>query len=489
MYPLKIFVLISLLPLYNFINAQNYQAINGSSYAGSLSTENNPASIVNAPYAWDVTPLAFQVKQSTNAFIIKKYSLLSSSRNADISIRNGIKKRFFFANQSIRLLNSRISLNSNATIAFGANIRNYVYVFNSKSNWQDTVLELAEFMKINTAHLPLSGEFAANAWAELYGTYAQTIIDDGKRLLNAGITLKLNRSLAGGYANAQAVNYTSVPAPNSTGYLLTNGSLHYGYSSNFDIIDSNKSFAANRQVFLQNNNSGLSADIGIEYLLLSDEDDEDAGDNVYDTKIGISILDLGRNKYQYGNRSRQASDSKQGITNSVLENKFSTVRTFDNFNDSLATISNSITTPEGNFYIYQPARLIINADKHLLQSFFINTELTIPLILLASKNTLVIKDMNLLAVTPRWETKSWGGYFPVLVNTKGQLWVGGAFKAGPVLFGIHNLSWLFSKNKSQNGGLYLAFTIRPGKKYDRDAHYPKQKLTRKERRSLACPKF
>lgn len=489
MYPLKIFGIIPFLLLYNFINAQNYQAINGSSYAGSLSTENNPASIVNVPYAWDVTPLAFQVKQSTNAFIIKKYSLLSSSKNAEISIQNGVKKRFFFANQNVRLLNTRISLNTRAAIAFGANIRNYIYVFNSKSNWQDTVLELAEFMKINTGQLPLSGESVGNSWAELYGTYAQTIIDDGKRLLNAGITLKLNRAIAGGYANAQGVNYISVPAINSTSYLVTNGSLHYGYSSNFDAVNSNKTFAANRQAFLQNGNSGLSADIGVEFLLLSDEDEEDAGDNIYDAKIGISILDLGSNKYQYGTRSRQATGGQEGVTNSVLENKFSTVRTFDNFNDSLATISSSITTPAGNFYIYQPTRLMINADKHVSQSFFINTELTIPIIPLIAKNALFIKDMNLLSITPRWETKSWGSYFPVLVNTRGQLWIGGAFKAGPVLFGIHNVSWLFSKNKSQNGGLYLAFTVRPGKKYDRDAHYPKQKLTRKERRSLACPEF
>ena len=468
---------------------QNYQAINGSSYAGSLSTGNNPASIVYAPYGWDITPFAVQVKQSTNAFTIKKYSLLSSLKNAEVAIQNGSKKRFLFANQDIRLLNTRINLNAKAAIAFGANIRNYIYAVNSESNWQDTIFQLRDFMKINTGHLPLSGEFVGSTWAEFYGTYAQTIIDDGKRLLNAGLTLKLNRALAGGYANAQGTSYIPLPDANSTGYLLTNGNLQYGYSSNFDTIDSHKTATANRKAFLRNTYSGVSADIGFEYILFSDEDKEEGSDDVYDIKIGISIMDLGGNKYRYGRRSRVATAGRPGITDSVLENKFSTAATFDNFNDSLASIANSITAIGGNFFIYQPTSLVINIDKHVTQSFFINAEITLPVISLASKNTLYIKDMNLLAVTPRWETKSLGAYFPILYNSRNQLWVGGAFKAGPVLFGIHNLSNLFLKNKAQNGGLYLAFTIRPGKRYDREAHYPRDKLTAKERRNLSCPKF
>jgi len=487
MYSLKILCFIPCLLLSSFVFAQNYQAINGSSYAGSLGTGNNPASIVSTPFAWDITPLAVQIKQSTNAFIIKNYSFLSSPKNADVSIQNGSKKRFFFSNQNIHLLNTRINLNSNAAIAFGANIRNYVYILNSKANWQDTVLELADFMKNNIDNLPLSGESVGSTWAEFYGTYAQKIFDDGYRTLNAGITLKVNRALAGAYVNTSGVNYTQLAGANDNRYSLTSGNLQYGYSSNLDLIDNNKSFADNRKAFLQNANYTVTADVGFEYLLLSSEDEEAASDDIYDTKIGVSILDLGSNKYQYGSRSRHAAGTGKDISNSELENKFTTVRTLDNFNDSLATISNSITTPSGNFYIYEPTRVVINVDKHVAQSFFVNAELTIPVISLSSQNTLFIKDMNLLALTPRWETKSLGGYFPVLVNAKGQIWIGGAFKAGPVLMGVHNLSNLFSKNKSQNGGVYLAFTIRPGKKYDRAGHYPKTKLTRKERRSLSCP--
>ena len=485
---MKNYLVIPFLLFFKFLVAQNYQALNGSSYAGALGTANNPASIVDAPFAWDITPLAVQAKQSTNAFTIRKYSLLSSYRNAEVAIQNGSRKRFFFANQDMHLFNSRIRLNSKAAIAFGANIRNYIYLLNSKANWQDSAIGLRDFAEINTGYLPLSAEGVASAWAEVYGTYAQTIIDDGQRTINIGLTLKINRALAGGYATAQGINYVPFSNVNGSGYALTNGTLQYGYSSNFDRVNDNNSAATNRKAFLQNQHSSVSADLGFEYILQPMPNLAGEDENIYNTKIGVALLDIGSNRYLYGSRSRAAIANNESVPNSLLENKFKNVQTPDEFNDSLASIADAIATPDGNFTIYEPTRLVINIDKYLNENFFINAELTLPLISLASKNTLFIKDMNLLAVTPRWETKSLGFYLPVLLNIRRQLWVGGAVKAGPVLFGVHNINNLFSKNKIQNGGFYLAFTIRPGKKHDGDA-YSQNKLTRRERRKLECPTF
>ena len=486
---LKRFIFIPCLFFFNFLSAQNYQAINGSSYAGSLAPSSNPASIVHVPFAWDITPFSVQLKQSTNAYRIKNLSLLSSPNNAEILSDNGTKKRFQFANQDIRLLNTRISLNSKAAIAFGATIRNYIYGSTSRANFQDTMYSMADFMKVNTDNLPLSAEAAGSAWAELYATYAQTIIDDGDRLLNAGVTLKLNRALAGGYGIAQGLSYTPTILSGIPAYLVANGSMQYGYSANIDAINSNNTGTANRKAFLENTSTGISLDMGLEYIRLTEEDKEEGGDFAYETKIGISMMDIGRNNFKYGSRSRSGSGVKTGITDTVLENKFSVVESFDQFNDSLATIAASFGKLTGAFNIYQPARMVINIDQHLLHNFFINAELTIPVAPLVPKKLRYIKDMNLLAVTPRWELKSVGAYMPILVNTRGQVWVGGAFKAGPVLMGIHNLSNLFGKNKMQAGGFYLALTVRPGKKYDRQANYPKKRLSDKVKQSYECPKY
>ena len=480
----KKYLLIPCLLLYNFIAAQNYQAINGSPYAGSLAPGSNPAFIIDVPYAWDITIFAVQSKQATNAFTIQNHSFLSTPKNATITAENGSIKRWVFANQDIRLLNTRINLNEKSAIAFGANIRNYIYTNTSESNWQDTTRSLTDYMKINLNHVPLSGQAIGSAWVEFYGSYAHTIINDGQRMLNAGITVKVNQALAFGYENAQDLSYTST----ASGYLLTAGNLQYSYSSNFDDIDSNASATSNWKNFYSATRSSISADLGLEFILVSN-DDEESTNYLYRTKIGMSLMDIGRNKYTQGQYSTYATTWLPGTTDSVIENKFSNIASLKDFNDSLESISQTFTQSSGNFNVYQPFRLMINVDQHIVNNFFLNTEITIPLLSLVPKKLIYIRDMNLLAITPRWETKSLGAYFPVLLNTKGQIWVGGAFKAGPVLLGIHNIGTLFSSNKSQTGGFYLAFTIRPGKKFEEQGGYSGDKLTRKERRSLECPKF
>jgi hypothetical protein len=272
--------------------------------------------------------------------------------------------------------------------------------------------------------------------------------------------------------------------------LLTAGSLQYSYSSNFDNIDSNASGNSNFKNFYRSTRSGVSADLGLELILVSNDNEDEESSYAYQTKIGMSIMDIGRNRYIQGMYSSYATAGLPGITDVVLENKFSNITGFDEFNDSLASISQTFTQLSGNFNVYQPCRLMINADQHLTNNFFVNAEITIPLLSLVPKNLIYVRDMNLLAITPRWEIKSLGAYLPVTINTKGQLWIGAAIKAGPVLLGTHNLGTLFSKNKSQTGGFYLAFTIRPGKKSEEgQPAYTKDKLTRKQRRNLECPRF
>ena len=66
---------------------------------------------------------------------------------------------------------------------------------------------------------------------------------------------------------------------------------------------------------------------------------------------------------------------------------------------------------------------------------------------------------------------------------------GGAFRAGPLLLGTHNLANLFSKKSVQNGGLYLALTFRLGSKHDRNQEASNGKLNKQQERNLNCPKF
>ena len=115
-----------------------------------------------------------------------------------------------------------------------------------------------------------------------------------------------------------------------------------------------------------------------------------------------------------------------------------------------------------------------------------------PLVSLAGKKSFYTRDINLLAITPRYEDRLLGFYLPMTFNTNYQFWIGGAFRFGPLLLGIHNWGNLFAKNKMQNGGGYLALTFRPGNKHaksenDNNSGMERDKLPRKLRKQLGCP--
>src|SRR5271170_5912456 len=87
--------------------AQDYQGIQGSPYAGSLGVANNPASILNSPYPWDVTLFSTQLKNTTNAITVSNFSYLSHRDSLDYFWNNGYQKRYGSFNYNIHLLNVR----------------------------------------------------------------------------------------------------------------------------------------------------------------------------------------------------------------------------------------------------------------------------------------------------------------------------------------------------------------------------------------------
>lgn len=448
--------------LYSSLQAQDYRAIHGSSYAGALGAANNPASLVHVPFAWDISPLAVQLKQSTNLLTINNFSLLSPGNNITVTANTGNEQRFLMSNQDIKVLNARIRLNEKSAIAFGASVRSYISIKTSNLNWQDTVANVRHFMRLNMSNSPLSADIRTNGWAEIYGSYARTIVENDNGILNAGITVKVNRGLAGSYLTASGFYQAPGTIHNQPGFLLSNGLLEYGYSSSLDAWDSSGSFSDQRKLFLKKTYSTMAFSIGAEYIIPAES--EIFFD--YDLKIGISLLDLGFNSFQYSNNSRIAVMNRSNVSDSLIQATFENLQNAGDVPDSLAQIAGNISALYGNFKVFQPARFVINADKHISGNFFINGDLTIPLSAIFGKKQLFVRDMNLLTLTPRFETSLFGFYLPASFNTEMQFWLGGALKAGPLLLGVHNWANLFSKNKSQNGGAYLAFIFRPGNKHD-----------------------
>jgi len=460
--------------------AQDYQAVNGSPYAGAMGVGSNPASILNTPYPWDITIFSTQVKNTTNAITFADLSYLSHGDTIGYKWKNGPLKRYAAFNYDVHLLNVRIALGRKQAISFGANLRGYGAARTGLVNYNDTLQNMNQFFSINEGN-KYQAQFVTSSWLELYGTYARTIWDDPVSRLNAGFTIHAQRGLSGAFVQLTNGAVSRSAQDSLTIYSLAGGAAKYGYSSNFDSWHNSNSTTQNLKNLLSLSRGGASFDLGIEYLVKSENVHlfGEADDYFeYEWKIGVSLMDIGANLYQYGSQSRSVANPKNTVSDVNLNEKFNFVSSLRGFNDSLATVVNSYSLLRGRFIIWNPARLVVNVDRTLPEHFALNTELTINL---GGDNTgqrLFTKEITLLAVTPRWETKSLGGYLPLTVTTDGQVWVGGAAKVGPLLFGVHNWSAVFSKTKTQNGGFYLALVLRPGKGF-----------SFKEPKEYTCPKL
>lgn len=462
--------------------AQNYTATNGSSYTGSLNVHNNPAAMVNVPVKWDLTLFGFQDKHYTNIVDVFKYSLISNPANSEYLVKEGNFKRYGAVNANLNLLNGRIALNKQNAIAFGINVRSYTDVKSSVYNYIDTIKRFGEFFGMNEANQGMTGSLVNSSWAELYLSYGRTIYENEFLRLNAGLTLKGNRGVAGIFANIDNGRFQRIPATDPVEYLVTSAETRWGYSSNLDRWDGNQSTGKNLGSFFSFTESGASADIGFELLLKpvapeTPETEESYFD--YDWKIGLSFLDLGYTQYHFGKYSTAVASIRPNVTDLRLDRSLdSTTKTLRSFKDSLSSLYQFSGTYEGKYRINHPARMVVNVDRFVTGSFFVNAELSVDLSKLPIKDNIRVRDINQLTITPRWETKRKGFYIPVYVNDRSQFWIGGAVRLGPVLFGVHNLANIFSQKKITRGGGYFAIILRSrditGSRGDRRLDCPRE---------------
>jgi hypothetical protein len=459
--------------------SQNYHAVEGTPDAGSMGVANNPASILSTPYPWDVTLFSVQLKNTTNALVLHDFSLLPSKDTIGVTWNRGYIKRFAAFNYNIHLLNARIALGKMQAIAFGANLRGYGAVRTGPANYNDTLKDMNQFFNINEGTV-YSGNMTSSSWLELFATYSRTVWDDEYRRINAGVTLRAMRGVSGLYAQLNDATVGRGVSGIQTIYFMKAGSAQYGYSSNYDRWKKNQSTFQNLKDLFGNSRPGAAVDLGVEYWIKSQAVTNRMDENTwydYEWKIGVSLLDLGWNSYKYGSQSRAASQPRSDVSDSILNARFDGVKSLADFNDSLATIVKNIGALNGIFKIYNPARLVINVDRPLQNYFAINGNLSLNVPFTSTPKRLLVKDFSMLTLTPRWEKKKLGAYLPVQVTTDGRCWIGGAFKAGPLLAGVHNWANIFSKSKMQNGGFYIALVIRPGNAGRKD----------KEDKQYTCP--
>ena len=240
------------------VYCQDYHAVQGSNHAGALGVHNNPASIVNTPYPWDLTLAGIQAKYQTNAVKVIDYSLLTSVLNSKFMVLNGQFKRYGDEQANLNLLNGRIALGRRRAFAFGANLRSTSNVRTEEYNYIDSIDNINQFLSLNTQTGPFDARFRSTSVFELYLAYGQTVWENTNYRLNGGLTAKINRGVAGVRADVNDIRHRTTVVNDQTEYVLNGGSFAYGYSSNFDRWDNNRDDNANLKEFLKTTRTAFS---------------------------------------------------------------------------------------------------------------------------------------------------------------------------------------------------------------------------------------
>lgn len=461
-------VLLGLISLFRPALAQQYHAIYGSNYAGSLGMHNNPASMVNTPFSWDVQLGGIQWFNSTNAIQVNGFSLLSPSALSTYRFVAGSFPRYGDLTNSVNLLHTRIALNRKHVIGFGMSLKSYTRFRSSAFNVVDTINSASDFLKVNASNGAFDAQSLGAGWAEMFLSYGLTLVDNQLYRLNAGATLKVNRALAGVQVETATGPVQTLPGGE---YALGQTTASYGYSSSLDRWQNSASFPNNLRNIFNGSYGGASVDGGLELLIKTQAvttfyDDDDYFD--YTWKLGVSLLDLGMSRFYYGAQSRTLGINQSSqVTGTQLQQTFENVGSLKEFNDSAQLLADSWGGMVGRFNIWHPARLVLQADRYFNGNWYLHGELSLNLSPLAGKERTMLRAPNVLTLTPRWETKRLGAYLPIQVTNEGKMMVGGAAKLGPLLIGFHNLANLVSKNKMANGGGYLALVVKPGNTWER----------------------
>lgn len=449
--------------------SQNYNALTGSPYAGVSGVYINPASSVNSFYKWDVSLFGIGSTTSQNLFQLNNVNLFNPPTQTNdtlVTITNYTRTRFLHNTIGGQALSFRVNLGPDKAFAVSFRGRSYTHLNSSKMHIvHDNTLSLANILNQNFIHQPLSVNVIQSAFSEINLNYSQIVSKSNYSKLSVGVNLGILKSLSGVQFFANNITYArnTNTANGQDYYTLTSGSVGYMYSKNFKDVDSIKDNTEKAKQFYKLSKSGYAISLGAEYLVKESYDGIELNNRNYDWKIGVSIMDLGFNTYEHVSGS---ATHKFAISNTATDTSFlselANVKDISRLRDSLTQNFSVTNRLNSEFNIATPARLVLNIDKNLGNHFYINGSATLNFYTTKSQESGTTKELNLFTLTPRYETQLFGFYIPIQFNQQYNTWVGAAIKLGPLVVGVHDISFLkWGKQQTQtlNGGGYVMLNV------------------------------
>ncbi len=389
--------------------------LNGSNYAGSNCLSINPANLGNSKLYLDINIITAALSFDNNYIYIHKddFSIIKVIKRDSLPLHNG------YDNKSTSVYDFYDKKDKSAYIGLRINGPSFMYSKNDHSfalfttirtgvSVRNTPYHLAKFAMDGTQYDPQQlidysikkVKVTAMSWAEIGLAYARTIHPNNISSLSVGIGIKRLFGYAGLYINNSAGDYQVV---DDSTLIVYNTDLEYGYSFPLD-YQTNKGIS-NGSFF---RGGGTAFDFGISYErkidVISTKQRKKTCAQPYDDyiyKIGFSILDIGRIKFDKNAEKHEFNDATS------YWNRIDTTK-YASFNQLNGEINKYLINGEDDDYslvddevfIYLPSAVSLQFDYRFQKNIYVNT-VFIQSLGLGKHN---IHRPTQLAVTPRYES-------------------------------------------------------------------------------------
>ncbi len=481
----RVFTLIMILAAANTLKAQQYLGFANSNYSGVHGTLLQPASIVDNRMKFDLNLVSFQGTFWNNYVSIrakeirKNYDSDLDFQDTYLNIKENSNNKYVYANVDILGPSFQFNIGRKNALGFSSRMRTTVNLDNvtpelARLSWEG--LDYPELWGLNLNNERLSAQMMS--WVEYGATYGREVFEiNDRHYLKAAVTVKLLQGLGAAYLFVDDLDYNFT---NDDTLSLFNSDVKYGHSTNFDFDDVDNI----QYEFISDPTVGL--DLGFVYEWRKDKEeytydmDGETGlyrkdKNKYKLKVGLSILDIGRVRFQKGD----ISANFLADINDYYIGDFE-LGSVEDFNDTLEKNFNFTQTSGEYFTMKLPTSMSLQVDYNIWRGFYAN--FTAFGSFRRNNAESKLRQQSTFSIAPRYEHKWFDLAVPIIFNTDGMFMLGSSIRLGVLFVGTNNVL-SFARNDVYGADVYagIKVPIPYGKPKDRD----KDKVSN---RKDNCPK-
>ncbi|MBA3827527.1 MAG: OmpA family protein [Taibaiella sp.] len=443
-------------------NAQRYLGIATSDWSATNSVYLNPANIADSRTKFSIDLFSVNVGVDNDLGTINTSNFASKFYKGDSVNINDI---FKYSNKGafnmiapyaeVRGPGFMWNIDHKNSIALTTRIRGINQFTNVSQDLYRTILDPSYAKGANGDYTLNSGKFnwTAATWSEIGVTYARVLVDNGRNMLKAGVTV---RYLGGiGYVSMQGNNLDGHYYKANDSLQLTNTDLHFASNiistqnqlsngiSNADLLS---------RFFGSNGGKGVGGDIGLVYEFRPDYNNyyydmdgqthiTDYSKNRYKLRFAASVTDIGFINYNTNNRTGSISGTGS-IKGADLGNNISNYSEFKTYAQTrgFTVDSNSSSTK-----VHLPAALLLSADYRIGGNFYVNATYINNLV---DRYQVGNAYYNQITVTPRYDTRVFSVGVPISYSMlANDLKVGLGARIAGFFIGSDDMLALFSNNQ------------------------------------------